>query len=70
MGLLIKRNPIKLSPISNTVKKLLFSELFREIENSKKPQIPIVIGVLKGLKYLMCVIFPEEDESKNLYPTL
>ena len=53
LGLLIKRNPEKLKSISEIVKKLLFSELFKEIENSKKPQIPIVIGALKGLRHLM-----------------
>jgi hypothetical protein len=67
LGLLIKRNPQKSETISDTVQELLFSELFNEIKNKKKPQIPVVIGSLKGLRHLMYVMEPEAELRKNYF---
>lgn len=63
LGLIVKRSPHQSQNIALTVQQLLFSELFAEVEKQKKPQIPIVIGTLKGITHLMHSLDPPPDSS-------
>jgi hypothetical protein len=65
LGLLVKRNGESLKSILTQVQVILFRELFQEVENSKIPKIPIVIGCLKGIRHLMEVADPDPQNCKT-----
>lgn len=66
LGLVLKRSPLQSQNIAPTVQKLLFSELFSEVEKQKKPQIPIVVGSLKGITHLMHCLEPPPETGTTL----
>ena len=65
LGLLVKRAPRESELVSTAVEKLLFTEFFCEVEKQKSPQVPVVIGALKGITHLLHTVDSSPDTRKG-----